>query len=97
MRRAHCGSILCPVVSEPATIRFDSSRGRWVIATAVVGSGIAFLDSTVVNTALPAIQAEPALFQEPSGNSSAESQAEARSEGPGFGAPYLVDNCQLVR
>ena len=58
MRSAHCGSILCPVVSEPATIRFDSSQGRWVIATAVLGSGIAFLDGTVVNTALPAIQAD---------------------------------------
>ncbi len=58
MRSAHCGSILCPVVSDPAPIRFDSSRGRWVIATAVLGSGIAFLDGTVVNTALPAIQSD---------------------------------------
>ncbi len=58
MRSAHCGSILCPVVSDASTIRFDSSRGRWVIATAVLGSGIAFLDGTVVNTALPAIQAD---------------------------------------
>lgn len=29
--------------------------GRWVIAAAVLGSGIAFIDGTVVNAALPAI------------------------------------------
>ena len=29
--------------------------GRWVLAIAVLGSGIAFLDGTVVNVALPAI------------------------------------------
>ena len=58
MRSAHCGSILCPVVSDSAPIRFHSSRGKWVIAAAVLGSGIAFLDGTVVNTALPAIQAD---------------------------------------
>ena len=39
-------------------VRFDSAQGRWVVATAVLGSGIAFLDGTVVNTALPAIQGE---------------------------------------
>ncbi|HSO96047.1 MAG TPA: MFS transporter [Acidimicrobiia bacterium] len=32
-----------------------TAAGRWVIVTAVLGSGIAFLDSTVVNVALPAI------------------------------------------
>jgi len=36
-------------------IAFDSGPGRWVLLTAVLGSGIAFLDSTVVNVALPAI------------------------------------------
>ena len=36
-------------------VRFDSAQGRWVIAAAVLGSGVAFLDGTVVNTALPAI------------------------------------------
>jgi EmrB/QacA subfamily drug resistance transporter len=36
-------------------IRFGTPRGRWVIAATVLGSGIAFLDSTVVNVALPAI------------------------------------------
>jgi EmrB/QacA subfamily drug resistance transporter len=36
-------------------IAFDSAPGRWVLAIAVLGSGIAFLDATVVNVALPAI------------------------------------------
>jgi len=36
-------------------IAFDSGPGRWVLAIAVLGSGIAFLDGTVVNVALPAI------------------------------------------
>jgi EmrB/QacA subfamily drug resistance transporter len=38
-----------------AGIAFDSGPGRWVLAIAVLGSGIAFLDGTVVNVALPAI------------------------------------------
>lgn len=38
-----------------AGIRFGTSRGRWVVAAAVLGSGIAFLDSTVVNVALPSM------------------------------------------
>jgi len=37
------------------TIAFESGPGRWVLAIAVLGSGIAFLDGTVVNVALPAI------------------------------------------
>jgi EmrB/QacA subfamily drug resistance transporter len=37
------------------TIAFDSGPGRWVLTIAVLGSGIAFLDGTVVNVALPAI------------------------------------------
>ena len=35
-----------------------TARGRWVIAASVLGSGIAFLDGTVVNAALPAISRE---------------------------------------
>ncbi len=38
------------------SVRFDSPQGRRVIAAAVLGSGIAFLDGTVVNTALPHIR-----------------------------------------
>lgn len=36
-------------------VAFASARGRWVLAVAVLGSGMAFLDGTVVNVALPAI------------------------------------------
>jgi EmrB/QacA subfamily drug resistance transporter len=36
-------------------VAFGSSAGRWVLAIAVLGSGMAFLDSTVVNVALPDI------------------------------------------
>ena len=34
---------------------FGSGAGRWVLAVAVLGSGLAFLDGTVVNVALPEI------------------------------------------
>jgi EmrB/QacA subfamily drug resistance transporter len=34
---------------------FDSTAGRWVLTVAVLGSGMAFLDGTVVNVALPRI------------------------------------------
>lgn len=40
---------------EPEGIALDSASGRWVVGVAVVGSGMAFLDSTVVTVALPAI------------------------------------------
>jgi EmrB/QacA subfamily drug resistance transporter len=36
-------------------LEFASAQGRWVVAATVLGSGIAFLDSTVVNVALPHI------------------------------------------
>jgi EmrB/QacA subfamily drug resistance transporter len=36
-------------------IHYGTAAARWVLAAAVLGSGIAFLDSTVVNVALPAI------------------------------------------
>jgi EmrB/QacA subfamily drug resistance transporter len=36
-------------------VTFDSTAGRWVLAVAVLGSGLAFLDGTVVNVALPDI------------------------------------------
>jgi EmrB/QacA subfamily drug resistance transporter len=37
------------------TTPISSARGRWLIAASVLGSGVAFLDGTVVNVALPAI------------------------------------------
>ncbi|MDQ1009447.1 EmrB/QacA subfamily drug resistance transporter [Streptomyces sp. V4I23] len=36
-------------------IRLSSAQGRWVVLTTVLGSGMALLDSTVVNVALPRI------------------------------------------
>src|SRR5579864_5746941 len=36
-------------------IRFGTPAARWVIAAMVLGSGIVFLDGTIVNVALPAI------------------------------------------
>lgn len=44
-------------MAEAATggVRMGTPTGRWVLAATVLGSGIAFLDGTVVNVALPAI------------------------------------------
>jgi EmrB/QacA subfamily drug resistance transporter len=41
--------------NTPPGIRFDAAAGRWVLAATVLGSGMAQLDATVVNVALPAI------------------------------------------
>ena len=38
-----------------ADLRYDERRGRWVLATAVLGSAMVFVDGTVVNVALPHI------------------------------------------
>ena len=35
-----------------AALRMGSARGRWVLLTTVLGSGLAMLDATVVNVAL---------------------------------------------
>src|SRR5262249_24538190 len=42
---------------EPG-IRLKSSKRRWVLLATVLGSGVAFLDATVVNVALPTIGQE---------------------------------------
>jgi EmrB/QacA subfamily drug resistance transporter len=42
-------------VDDGRGLAFSSAQGRWVLAATVTGSGIAFLDSTVVNVALPQI------------------------------------------
>ncbi|WP_116998057.1 MFS transporter [Desertimonas flava] len=46
-----------PGAAEPddAELRVGTPQGRWVLAATVLGSGIAFLDGTVVQVALPAI------------------------------------------
>ena len=41
--------------AAPALLSFGGSRGRWVLAATVLGSGMAFIDGTVVNVALPTI------------------------------------------
>lgn len=42
--------------AEPTSgVAFESGAGRWLLAVAVAGSGMAFLDGTVVNVALPDI------------------------------------------
>src|SRR5262245_57591208 len=41
-----------------ADLHMGTARGRWVIATSVLGSAVAFIDGTVVNAALPAIARE---------------------------------------
>ena len=43
------------LVPADPDIRLASASGRWLIAATVAGSGIAFLDTTVVNVALPHI------------------------------------------
>lgn len=42
-------------MAGPPLLRTGSARGRRVIAAAVLGSGVAFLDGTVVHAALPAM------------------------------------------
>ena len=39
-----------------ATSSTDANAGRWTLVSAVLGSSMAFMDGTVVNVALPAIQ-----------------------------------------
>lgn len=47
-----------PPVVAPRPVPLASPSARWLIAAAVLGSGIALLDSTVVNVALPTIGRE---------------------------------------
>src|SRR5436190_18096103 len=41
--------------NDAVAIAYKSTAGRWVLAVAVLGSGMAFLDGTVVNVAVPDI------------------------------------------
>ena len=45
-------------VADAPALSFSSVPGRWVVAVTVLGSGIAALDATVVDIALPAIGRE---------------------------------------
>jgi hypothetical protein len=39
---------------EPAA----TTNGSWILATTILGSSMAFIDGTVVNVALPALQSD---------------------------------------
>jgi EmrB/QacA subfamily drug resistance transporter len=43
------------VEANSSGVSFQSGAGRWLLAVTIAGSGMAFLDSTVVNVALPKI------------------------------------------
>ena len=43
--------------SRVATLPCSRASGPWVLVVTVLGSSMAFIDSTVVNVALPALQA----------------------------------------
>jgi EmrB/QacA subfamily drug resistance transporter len=43
------------MVGDPVKVKYGEASGWWVVGTMVLGSGIAFLDSSVVNVALPPI------------------------------------------
>ena len=53
------GSVsLRPLSDTPQAVpwvRYRSAAGKWVLLATVLGSGMAFLDATVVNIALPTI------------------------------------------
>src|SRR5256712_11586619 len=42
--------------SGPATAPCSKARGRWILAATILASSMAFIDGTVVNVALPALQ-----------------------------------------
>lgn len=41
-----------------AQVRLKTAQGRWILAATVLGSGLALLDSTIVNVAMPALGKE---------------------------------------
>src|SRR5262249_15072262 len=45
------------IASTPAVAPCSASAAPWVLAATILGSSLAFIDSTVVNVALPALQA----------------------------------------
>ncbi|HYN82160.1 MAG TPA: MFS transporter [Gemmatimonadaceae bacterium] len=46
------------VRSQPEVMDCGQATGRWVLAAAILGSSITFIDGTVVNVALPVLQEE---------------------------------------
>src|SRR5881409_655118 len=45
------------ILSSPAAAPCSAKAGPWILAATILGSSLAFIDSTVVNVALPALQA----------------------------------------
>src|ERR1700722_19152135 len=43
-----------PLTADPIDAALN--RGKWVLAATIIGSSMAFIDGTVVNVALPALQ-----------------------------------------
>ncbi|MGO8946983.1 MAG: MFS transporter [Ktedonobacterales bacterium] len=44
--------------AENTSLRAATIRGRWILLATILGSGMAFIDSTVVNVALPVLQGD---------------------------------------
>lgn len=47
-----------PSTSTTTPLARHKKTGRWVLTATIIGSSIAFIDSTVINVALPALQAD---------------------------------------
>jgi len=45
------------ISATPTTAPCGKTRGRWILAATILGSSMVFIDGTVVNVALPALQA----------------------------------------
>lgn len=55
MNRSRRAVDSAPALPRDSAVRYGTPAGRWVLIATIGGSGIAFLDSTVVNIALPAL------------------------------------------
>src|SRR6185437_1527011 len=56
--RFHALGSLSPTANPAAMERIGSARGNWIVAAAVLGSSLVFIDGTVVSIALPVIQTQ---------------------------------------
>jgi EmrB/QacA subfamily drug resistance transporter len=52
------GGVVAAPVAGNESVTWGTAKARWVLLATVLGSGIAFLDATVVNVALPTIGTE---------------------------------------
>ena len=48
-------NVTCPPHAQPPSVRLATGEGRWLLTATILGSGLAGIDATVVNIALPAI------------------------------------------